>query len=415
MTKDAPTLSLFDYLAAVRLTIDEMFGTHSVWVRCEIRNVSSKGGHYYFELAQKDDDGKIVASCRANLWRSKERVIRQFEQITGRRLEAGLSVLLQGFATFHTQYGFSFNIIDINPEFTLGELALQYQAMIVKLTQNGLLNQNKLHSIPFDIQNVLVIAPQNAAGLGDFRAEADKLAQADACQFHYETATFQGNHAPQEIRTALTKGLTAFQNNQNSPVPDLVVIIRGGGAVGDLAYLNDYELASLVAEMPCPVWVGIGHERDKVVLDEVAHTSFDTPSKVIGGIVNLLSKRWLTAKQYVIDSEHHTRTHLLRAKHSIDTNLSVIYRASLYDCNHKRQLCNNLLKAIQYQSHHSLQAIKTDIENLQKLILIGHPAHTLAKGYAIVRKDGQVVSAKTATGDIQIEFYDGKITATVQQ
>lgn len=408
MIKDTPILPLSDYLSAIKLAIDELFGTHSVWIRCELRAVSTKGGHTYFELAQKDDDGKIIASCRANLWRSKAGVIKKFEQITGRRLEAGLSVLLKGSATFHPQYGFSFNVMDINPEFTLGELALQYQAMLKNLTDNGLIDQNKSHPTPFDVQNVLVIAPQNAAGLGDFRAEADKLQRANVCHFHYKTATFQGNHAPQEIREALTYALAEL-----AQLPDLVVIIRGGGAVGDLAYLNDYELACVIAELPCPVWVGIGHERDRVILDEVAHTSFDTPSKVITGIVNLLSNRWLSANQYFLDIKQSAKTKILFAKTQAKTALSTIHRASSYRCHSQKQACDNLLKATKYQSLQTLKTAKTDIENLQKFILIGHPAHTLAKGYAIVRKNGQVICAKSASRNIEIEFYDGKITAQV--
>lgn len=109
------------------------------------------------------------------------------------------------------------------------------------------------------------------------------MATAGACQFHYHNATFQGNHAPAEIRQAIVSAQQQFYATYQR-LPDLLVIIRGGGAVGDLAYLNDYELAALVAEQPVPVWVGIGHERDKVILDEVAHSSFDTPSKVIAAI-----------------------------------------------------------------------------------------------------------------------------------
>lgn len=408
MIEDTPVLSLSNYLDAVKFTIDEMFGTHSVWVRCELRGVSSKSGHTYLELAQKDDKGNIIASCRANLWRSKAGVIKKFEQVTGRRLEAGLSVLLKGSATFHPQYGFSFNVIDINPEFTMGELALQYQAMIQKLTDNELISQNKSHPTPFDIQNVLVIAPQNAAGLGDFQAEANKLEQANVCHFRYKTATFQGNHAPKEIREALTGGIAGLTN-----LPDLVVIIRGGGAVGDLAYLNDYELACVVAEMPCPVWVGIGHERDRVILDEVAHISFDTPSKVIGGIIDLLSRRWLTCSQHFSNIKQHAKTQILFAQNQVGTALTTIYHTSLYRCDNQKQACDNLLKITKNQSLQTLKTAKTNIGNLQKFVLTGHPAHTLTKGYAIVRKNGKIICAKSASGIIEIEFYDGKITAHV--
>lgn len=276
-------LRLSDYLSAVEMVIKQTF-EHRVWVKAEIRNLSSKGGHYYFELAEKDDDGKVIASCRGNLWRFKAaRVLAKFERATGMALSRDLTVLLKVSAGFHPQYGFSITIEDIDPSYTLGDLARQYAEMVDQLTGEGLIHLNQQLPAPFDIEHVIVIAPEKAAGLGDFQADANRLASTGACQFHYHNATFQGNHAPAEIRQAIVSAQQQFYDTYQR-LPDLLVIIRGGGAVGDLAYLNDYELAALVAEQPVPVWVGIGHERDKVVLDEVAHSSFDTPSKVIAAI-----------------------------------------------------------------------------------------------------------------------------------
>lgn len=290
-------LRLSDYLAAVDMVIKQTFA-HRVWVKAEIRNLSSKGGHYYFELAEKDDDGKVVASCRGNLWRFKAtRVLAKFERATGMALNRDLTVLLKVSASFHAQYGFALTIEDIDPSYTLGDLARQYAQMVDRLTGEGLLHLNQQLPKPFDIEHVIVIAPEKAAGLGDFQADADRLASTGACHFYYHNATFQGNHAPSEIRQAIVSAQQQFFDTYER-LPDLLVIIRGGGAVGDLAYLNDYELAAIVAEQPVPVWVGIGHERDKVILDEVAHTSFDTPSKVIAAISAHLANLVAQTVQY---------------------------------------------------------------------------------------------------------------------
>ena len=290
-------LRLSDYLAAVDMVIKQTFA-HRVWVKAEIRNLSSKGGHYYFELAEKDDDGKVVASCRGNLWRFKAtRVLAKFERATGMALNRDLTVLLKVSASFHAQYGFALTIEDIDPSYTLGDLARQYAQMVDRLTGEGLLHLNQQLPKPFDIEHVIVIAPEKAAGLGDFQADADRLASTGACHFYYHNATFQGNHAPSEIRQAIVSAQQQFFDTYGR-LPDLLVIIRGGGAVGDLAYLNDYELAAIVAEQPVPVWVGIGHERDKVILDEVAHTSFDTPSKVIAAISAHLANLVAQTVQY---------------------------------------------------------------------------------------------------------------------
>lgn len=316
-------LRLSDYLAAVEMVIKQTFD-HRVWVKAEIRNLSSKGGHYYFELAEKDDDGKVVASCRGNLWRFKAaRVLAKFERATGMPLDRDLTVLLKVSAGFHAQYGFSLTIEDIDPSYTLGDLARQYAEMVDRLTGEGLLNLNQQLPVPFDIEHVLVIAPEKAAGLGDFQADADRLASTGACHFHYYNATFQGNHAPSEIRQAIVSAQQQFYDTYQR-LPDLLVIIRGGGAVGDLAYLNDYELAALVAEQPIPVWVGIGHERDKVILDEVAHTSFDTPSKVIAAISGHLAQLVTQTLQYQAQIKQAALRQLTMAEQKTARQLSQI-------------------------------------------------------------------------------------------
>lgn len=165
-----PQLSLSEYLGTVqeviRLTFDE-----PVWVRAEIRNLNVKGGHYYLELAEKDaDTDKVIASCKATIWKfSANKIVLKFERETGIELASDLNVLIKIRARFDPQYGFSVNIEEIDSSFTLGEIAKRYQQIVERLTQEGLIHKNKLLPTPFDIQNVLVIAPQNAAGLGDFK------------------------------------------------------------------------------------------------------------------------------------------------------------------------------------------------------------------------------------------------------
>lgn len=408
-------LSLADYLNAVQLVINETFA-HSVWVKAEIRNVSSKGGHYYFELADKDSTGKITASCRSTLWKNLAKtVIGKFEKNTGMNLDKGLNLLLKVTANFHPQYGFSLNILDIDPTFTLGDLAQQYQQMLTKLMEEGLLDLNKTVPIPFDIQHVLVIAPENAAGLGDFRADADRLAQAGACQFYYQHATFQGNHAPQEIREAIIKGLKTLEKQGISP--DILVIIRGGGAVGDLAYLNDYELSALIAEQSVPVWVGIGHERDHVILDEVAHTSFDTPSKVIAGIRQHLVSVTQSAKQLFLSIEQVAKNRLTFAKTDSEQQFRHIESLAKQRLLQAKHHIDNRLNLIKQHSVYQLQSAKQQTEQWRAMILLQHPSRVLSQGYAIVRDDDnrivKSVNELNKNQAIQIELKDGKIVATI--
>lgn len=428
-------LSLTAYLFAIKTAMAQLFD-HDVWITCEIRAMNSKGGHYYFELADKDDDDAISASCRGTLWRySAASIIRRFESTTNIKLGAGLKVLLRGRATFHPQFGFSFNITDIDPSFTLGELAQAYQLMKNKLEKNGLMTLNKSQPAPFDIQNVAVIAPENAAGLGDFRAEADRLMRFGVCQFHYYHATFQGNDAPKSLQQAI---YAALDDHETTPF-DVLVIIRGGGAVGDLAYLNDYELAATVAEIPMPVWVGIGHERDTGILDEVAHTRFDTPSKVIYGIEGHIVRLWQNAKAAKISIDNRTRALLDKERahlsglfnqmrlgsqrtqahhrHSLDTHLRTIRQASFYHINQTRANTEQLMARHQiYRS--KLHNLRGHIKQLQSYILSRHPNNNLKQGYALIRdSSGRLLVSQSQVQPnmtVFIQFKDGTIQALAQ-
>ena len=365
-------LRLSDYLSAVEMVIKQTFD-HRVWVKAEIRNLSSKGGHYYFELAEKDDDGKVVASCRGNLWRFKAaRVLAKFERATGMPLERDLTVLLKVSAGFHAQYGFSITIEDIDPSYTLGDLARQYAEMVDRLTGEGLLHLNQQLPAPFDIEHVLVIAPEKAAGLGDFQADADRLASTGACQFHYHNATFQGNHAPAEIRQAIVNAQQQFYDTYQR-LPDLLVIIRGGGAVGDLAYLNDYELAALVAEQPIPVWVGIGHERDKVILDEVAHTSFDTPSKVIAAIHSHLAQLVTQTLQYQAQIKQAAQRQLNTAEQQTARQISQIQSQTIGQLTALRKDSDYAWRSIQQSAQRQVkQAVRLTAERYTQTQTLAH-------------------------------------------
>ncbi|MGP4713126.1 exodeoxyribonuclease VII large subunit [Psychrobacter sp. DM8] len=383
-TLENTVLRLSDYLSAVDMVIKQTFD-HRVWVKAEIRNLSSKGGHYYFELAEKDDDGKVVASCRGNLWRFKaSRVLAKFERATGMALSRDLTVLLKISANFHAQYGFSLTIEDIDPSYTLGDLARQYAEMVDRLSGEGLLTLNAQLPSPFDIEHVLVIAPEKAAGLGDFQADANRLASTGACHFHYHHATFQGNHAPGEIRQAIVSAQQQFLERYNC-LPDLLVIIRGGGAVGDLAYLNDYELAALVAEQPIPVWVGIGHERDKVILDEVAHTSFDTPSKVIAAIMSHLAALITQTLTYQAQIKQAARHQLTQADMQCARQLSQVQTQTVGQLTALQRDSKHAWQSVQQSAHRQIRQAKRLSDERHQLIKDSAYQHASTAGKEVKR------------------------------
>lgn len=410
-------LSLSEYLVTVqevvRVTFDE-----PVWVKAEIRNLNIKGGHYYLELAEKEEDtDKVIASCKATIWKfSAAKMVLKFERESGIELSKDLNVLIKIKAKFDPQYGFSVNVEDIDSSYTLGDIALRYQQILERLTSEGLANKNKLIPTPFDIQNVLVIAPENAAGLGDFKKDADALDKADVCHFVYHTATFQGNTAAVSIIDALGNGLRQWALNFDT-APDLIVIIRGGGAVNDLAYLNDYNLAARLCKRSVPIWVGIGHERDRTILDEVANRSFDTPSKVIGGIRNLIVER----TQDVLDS---LQTIKLLSQHQItayqsqnDQYIRVIKTLAHGQINEANKSLDLMKSTMQYLAQQQIKLASTQVESLMRETLLQNPRNVMAKGYGIVRSQGKAIrSIKQISGEsIHIELQDGTIEANVTQ
>ena len=410
-------LSLSQYLSTVQEVIQIAFN-EPVWVNAEIRNLSIKGGHYYLELAEKDEHTyKVIASCKATIWKSSAtKMVLKFERESGIELSKDLNVLIKVKARFDPQYGFSVNVEAIDSSYTLGDIAKRYQQILEKLTIEGLVNKNKFLATPFDIQNVLVIAPENAAGLGDFRKDADVLDRAGVCHFVYHSATFQGNTAPSSIIESLSSGLRQWANDFDSP-PDLIVIIRGGGAVNDLAYLNDYDLAALLCKRSVPIWVGIGHEKDRTILDEVAHRSFDTPSKVIGGIRNLIHAR----VQEVLDALQKIK---LLSQHQItayqsqnDQYLKVIKTLALNQINEVNRTLELIKSDTQYFAQSQLKLASTQIEGLLRETLLQNPRNVMAKGYGIVRSEGKAIRSIQQISDatIQVELQDGRIEAHVTQ
>lgn len=412
-----PQFSLSEYLGTVQEVIRVAFD-EPVWVKAEIRNLNIKGGHYYLELAEKDaETDKVIASCKATIWKfSASKIVLKFERETGIEISSDLNVLIKIRARFDPQYGFSVNIEEIDSSFTLGEIAKRYQQIIERLTQEGLIHKNKLLPTPFDIQNVLVIAPQNAAGLGDFKKDADALERNGVCHFVYHTATFQGNTAATSLIESLGSGLRQWASTFNFP-PHLIVIIRGGGSVNDLAYLNDYELAALLCKRSVPIWVGIGHEKDRTILDEIAHRSFDTPSKVIVGIRNHIVER----VQEAVDS---LQTIKLLSQHQITTYQSKndqllhhIKSSAQSQLSSAHRLLDQMKERIQFSSQQQVKFSLAQIESLMKEILLQNPKQVQAKGYAIVRSEGKAIRSihQISSPAIAIEMQDGVVEANIMQ
>ena len=411
-----PQFSLKEYLSTVQEVVKLTFDT-PVWVKAEIRNLNIKAGHYYLELAEKDpDNDQVIASCRATIWKfAAQKIVTPFERETGIELSRDLNVLIKVKASFDPQYGFSLNIVEMDSSYTLGDIARRYQEILQRLTAEGLIERNRQLPTPFDLNRILVIAPENAAGLGDFKKDADALADAQVCEFVYHSATFQGNTAPQSIRQSLAQGLKQWAEDYTT-APDLIVIIRGGGAVNDLAYLNDYELAALLCKRSVPIWVGIGHEKDRTILDEIAHRSFDTPSKVIAGIRNHIVERVqdvITNLQIIQRSSRQQIQAYQNQNDQLMTLIQSIANAKVSDAfKEVTQLKSNISNLARQQTRIAQQ----QIEALLRETLIQNPKTVLSKGYAIVRQQGHAMrSVHELESEVQVEMQDGTFVANITQ
>ena len=271
--EQTPQLSLYELNLLVRETI-EVSMPDEYWVEAELAEVREVRGHCYMELVQKDVSTHTpVARASAKCWRSRWMLVGPyFERMTGRRLCAGLKVLLRVHADFHEAYGFSWIVTDIDPRFTMGDLARRRQEIIRILQQEGVLELQRELSLPMFTQRIAVISSENAAGYGDF---CNQLLHNDyGLRFAVQlfSAVMQGEQVERSVIAALDR------INADVDAFDAVVIIRGGGATSELSGFDTLELAENVANFPLPVITGIGHERDESVLDLVAHTSVKTPT-----------------------------------------------------------------------------------------------------------------------------------------
>lgn len=256
----------------VRQTL-ELTLQDSYWVQAEISELRVNR-HCYMELVQKDAHGNgIVAKARAQVWANMWAFLKpMFEQTTGQRLSAGMQVLVRVQVTFHEQYGYSLNIIDIDPTYTLGDIARRRQEIMRQLEEEGIDTMNKELPLPRLLQRIAVISSASAAGYGDFSNQLHHNQRGLAFKTALFQATMQGSDVERSVISALNR--IAAQLDEW----DVVVIIRGGGSTSDLSGFDTLELAENVAQFPLPIITGIGHERDDTIIDLIAHTRVKTPT-----------------------------------------------------------------------------------------------------------------------------------------
>jgi len=317
------------------------------------------------------------------------RILPDFEKTTGAVIGAGIKLLVRAKPVFKAQYGLSLEIDAIDSEYTLGDLEARKKEIRTRLQQDGVFDRNRRLPPPWDYSVVLVVAPREAAGLGDFRKEAEPLERFGICRFVYAHSRFQGEGAAREVVAAASKALRELEETER---PDAIVIIRGGGAVNDLAWLNDYELARFICDQDIPVLTGIGHERDSTLPDEVAHARFDTPSKVIGGIEQHILRRvreaqtaWetilaagtqstrtvrLTIERREAEIRADARDHLARARQDSTATLNTIAAGSVRRVHDASRQSLALLNEVRADAMQAVATAKQEVPVLMTSIRI---------------------------------------------
>ena len=276
-------LSLFELNSLVREAIEE-YVTDEYWVEAELASAHESGGHCYMELIQKEDGSNTpIARASARCWRSTWALLKpHFERETGQTLRGGLKVLLQVYPQFHENFGFSWIVTDIDPTYTLGDMARRRQEIIRRLKEEGVFDLNKELELPLFAQHIAVISSDSAAGYGDFCKQLSENKQGFKFAVELFSAVMQGEQVEQTVIAALN------EINERREDFDCVVIIRGGGSTSDLSGFDTLALAENVANFPLPVITGIGHDRDESVLDMVSHTRVKTPTAAAAFLIEHL-------------------------------------------------------------------------------------------------------------------------------
>lgn len=277
-------LSLYELNALVRQSL-RLSMPDAYWVQAELSDVRTNySGHCYLEFVQKDPrSDALLAKARGIIWNSVfVRLKPYFERETGQAFVAGLKVLVRVTVDFHELYGYSLTVSDIDPTYTLGDMARRRKEIVRRLEEEGVLTLNKELELPELTQRIAVISSPTAAGYGDF---CNQLAH-NVFGFVFYTKLFPAVMQGEQVESSIIRALNRI--NAEADRWDVVVIIRGGGATSDLSGFDTYELATNCAQFPLPIITGIGHERDDTVIDMVAHTRVKTPTAAAEFLINRL-------------------------------------------------------------------------------------------------------------------------------
>ena len=390
------------------------------WVEAELSECRENSGHCYMELIEKDERTNTpIARASAKCWRQTWQMAKPyFERTTGQQLRAGMKVLLKVYAQFHEAYGFSWIVSDIDPTYTLGDMARKRQEIIRQLKEEGVFDLQRELRIPTFAKRIAVISAQNAAGYGDFCRQLED----NDYGFRFEVTLFPAIMQGEQVESSIIAALNAIYeatvpDGSPSGPYDCVVIIRGGGATADLSGFDTLALAENVAQFPLPVITGIGHDRDESILDMVANTKVKTPTAAAALLIDNLRQ----VLERINSAQQHLTTAISTRLSTLNVQLSTLQALiptlalrTIVDQRHRIEMQENRLPvAIERR----LTNQKHLLENLSLKLQGFDPKLLLSRGYSITLHNGRAVRdpKQLKVGDeIETKVEHGTIRSVVK-
>lgn len=376
--------SVSELINAINAVLTRQF--RDVWVYGEVGKVSQpSSGHVYFDLVEDNDGEKHVISVK--LWRGvRQRLMPKMQQ-HDMDIVSGIKVRIRGTPDVYGASGqFGFKMSDIDPRFTLGDLAAQRDEIIAKLKLEGLYDRNRHLALPLVPLSIGVVTSKGSAAHADFMKtleESNIGFTVTLCDVRV-----QGDGSAEQVAAAIT--LLGSQ-----PLVDVVAVIRGGGSRTDLATFDNEIVARAVATCRAPVFTGIGHDVDKSIADEVAFSWNKTPTACAVAIVERVNE-------------------FVRQVDSAAQRIANVVLAAL--ANSERRVANAVgrLRTLRLTV---LDAAKSRIDLLATEIAGFDPVVLMRRGWSITyNADGKVLkSVKQAKrGDgLTTRVADGAIVSTV--
>ena len=406
-------LTLQGLNSMVRAAVSEALPSR-YWVTGELSEVrETTAGHCYIELVQRDEaTGEIVAKARGTIWARIYSLLRPcFLEETGQPFAMGLKVLLQVTVGFHELYGYALDVCNIDPTYTVGEMARRRQMIIKQLTDEGVIDLNKELPFPLLPQRIAVISSPTAAGYGDF---CDQLLGNRYCFVFYPhlfPSPMQGNGVEQGIIAALDRIAADID------MWDVVIIIRGGGATSELSCFDTYDLANNCAQFPLPIITGIGHQRDESVLDIVAHTRAKTPTAAAELLIHAMLEQSIfvgNMMQGIADAVARRMESEQQRVHSLLNRLPL--SAALFMQGQKARM-QSYVRLLGSSAAMFVKEQQHRFDVWQGILDAAAPERILSLGYSITRINGKAVRSPddVAPGDeVVTTVAGGEFTSTVE-